>query len=407
MLIKKGSINVASFKKYSRKKDGKRLWELQLYLGTDELTGKPIRISRRLDNNGRRFSTKKEAIKEAERLEKEYEDNKSDEILRKNAVKIDTFEAIADEWLNTRYKETVKDSTYLNTSNVFFKLHIIPALGEYIISRINKEVLEDVVNEWSKSFIKHRYNLVVNYTKRVFVYALKEGYIDSNPFDLVHVPIVRTENTVDNRESKFYDKDEVVGFLNSCKDYGHKADEGFWHTFFHFLVFTGVRSGEARALNWEDIDFNEGLVSISKTLSVRLSEETQKTEMYLSNSTKNNEDRTVTLDAVTLNHLKELKKKSKESLIFPALRDGGWMHSQAASNAMRNIIKSGNHKRIKLHELRHTHCSLLFDAGVNIKEVQKRLGHKDVKITLNIYTHVTKNRQDEVANKLAEYVNET
>lgn len=393
---------MGSYTKYTRKKDGKRLWAFQAYLGINELTGKPVRVSRRLDEHGQPFQTKKDAVDEARRLKLKYEEEELEDILRITSKGEErSFKEIADEWLERRYRESVKESTYLNTSNVFFKLHILPAIGDYIIDRIDKIVLETVISEWSEYLIKHRYNLVVNYTKRVFVYALKEGYIKRNPFDLVHVPAIKEERAAD---SKFYTRDEVVEFLDSCKDYGRYGY--YWHTFFHFLIFTGVRSGEARALTWNDVDLNRGLVGISKTLSVRLNEDTNKTEMYLSDSTKNNEDRTITLDRITVSLLKELKgKKENDELVFPALRGGGWMHSQSASNAMRNITRNNNLNQIKMHELRHTHCSLLFDAGVNIKEVQKRLGHKDVKITLNIYTHVTKDRQDEVADKLMDYVN--
>lgn len=396
---------MGSYTKYTRKKDGKKFWAFQAYLGINELTGKPVRVSRRLGEHGQPFRTKKEASDEVARLKREYQEEELDEILRvKKKEEEKSFEVIANEWLERRYRETVKESTYLNTSNVFFKLHILPALGEYLISRIDKEVLEGVVGDWSENFIKHRYNLMVNYTKRVFIYALKEGYIKDNPFDLVHVSVVKEERTPD---SQFYTRDEVIEFLDSCKGYGRYGY--YWHVFFHFLIFTGVRNGEARALTWGDIDLNRSLVNINKTLSVRLNEDTNKTEIYLSDSTKNNEDRTITLDRITTDLLRDLKgKKKKDSeLVFPALRGSGWMHSQSASNAMRNITRKNNLKQIKMHELRHTHCSLLFDAGVNVKEVQKRLGHKDVTITLNIYTHVTKDRQDEVADKLMDYVNKT
>lgn len=384
-------------------------WAFQAYLGTDSITGKSVRVSRRRGPDGRLFRTKKDAVGEVKRLEEEFDESNARALLRVVEDKKDkTFEYVADKWLNKRYRETVKDSTYLNTSNVFFKLHIIPALGDYKINRIDKLILEGIIRTWTDEFIKHRYNLVVNYTKRVFKYALQEGYIDSNPFDLVHIPIKRDANNTNNQsDGQFYDRDEVIEFLDECESYGENGD--FWYTFFRFMIFTGVRSGEIRALRWEDINLDKGLVYISKTLSVRLNEETDKTEMYLSGSTKNNEDRTITLDRITIEHLQKLKEGKKEKeLVFPALRNSeSYMHGQAASNAMRNIIRKGKLKEIKMHELRHTHCSLLFDAGVNIKEVQKRLGHKDVKITLNIYTHVTKDRQNEVADKLMEYVNKT
>lgn len=62
-------------------------------------------------------------------------------------------------------------------------------------------------------------------------------------------------------------------------------------------------------------------------------------------------------------------------------------------------------RKISTHGLRHTHCSLLFEAGATIKEVQERLGHSDVKTTMDIYAHVTEKAKDEVAQKFAKYMN--
>lgn len=63
-----------------------------------------------------------------------------------------------------------------------------------------------------------------------------------------------------------------------------------------------------------------------------------------------------------------------------------------------------NLKKVTTHGLRHTHCSLLFEAGASLKEVQDRLGHSDIQTTLNIYTHVTDKVQEEVIMKFSNYV---
>lgn len=393
-------IRLASFKKYRNNKDGKLYWEFRAYLGVDEMTGKDVKVSRRRGEDGSLFRTKRQAEYEVTRLEAEFNKTKRK---KKKLTSKETFKEVASEWIERRYRGTVRESTYLNTSEVFFKLHIIPAIGEYQIRKINKSILENVVEEWSKSFIKQRYNLMVNYTKKVFQYALEEGHISDNPFNVTHIPRAQEAK---KEGPDFYDKHELKVFLEASKGYGKNGK--FWNTFLHFLAFTGLRSGEVRALEWDDINFEKELVSVNKTLSVRQSEENNKTEMYLSDMTKNGEDRLVVLDEITLNKLENLREQQpKETkLVFPALRGelNQWMHAQSANNAMRKIAENNNLKRIKVHELRHTHCSLLFDAGVGVKEVQERLGHKDITITLNVYTHVTKGRKNNVADKLMEYV---
>lgn len=70
----------------------------------------------------------------------------------------------------------------------------------------------------------------------------------------------------------------------------------------------------------------------------------------------------------------------------------------------RIINQCENLQRITPHGLRHTHVSLLFEAGANVKEVQTRLGHADANVTLNIYAHVSKQKKEETANKFANYI---
>ncbi|EME7138811.1 tyrosine-type recombinase/integrase, partial [Enterococcus faecium] len=67
--------------------------------------------------------------------------------------------------------------------------------------------------------------------------------------------------------------------------------------------------------------------------------------------------------------------------------------------------KKYNFNDITIHGFRHTHCSLLFEAGLSIKEVQERLGHSDIHTTMNIYTHVTKKQKERAADKFAAYLN--
>lgn len=101
-----------------------------------------------------------------------------------------------------------------------------------------------------------------------------------------------------------------------------------------------------------------------------------------------------------------LKCSPHAQLIFPNTKNTiqdpnktyGWLNK---------IITKYNLKHLTTHGLRHTHCSLLFEAGVSVKDVQTRLGHKDVKITLEIYTHVTNKSKMESIDKFENYLNST
>lgn len=82
-----------------------------------------------------------------------------------------------------------------------------------------------------------------------------------------------------------------------------------------------------------------------------------------------------------------------------------FMQPPKVGKILDSIIKKNNLKRITAHGFRHTHCSILFEAGASLKEVQDRLGHSDIQTTMNIYTHVTEKAKQKTAEKFASYVN--
>lgn len=124
----KGMEQMASFKKYRNKKDGKQYWMCQAYLGTDEMTGKSVRVTRRRGEDGSPLRTKREAENEVLRLQSDFNNGGFNEFKGKNKRELSTFEEVANEWLEKRYKETVRESTYLATKHMFFDLHILPRL---------------------------------------------------------------------------------------------------------------------------------------------------------------------------------------------------------------------------------------------------------------------------------------
>ena len=95
----------------------------------------------------------------------------------------------------------------------------------------------------------------------------------------------------------------------------------------------------------------------------------------------------------------------KDQACFTNLATNEYFRKNYLNYRLDAICKQHNLKRIKIHGFRHTHCSLLFESGVTIQEVQERLGHSDIKVTMNIYAHVTEKQKEEVGKKFAKYVN--
>lgn len=144
------------------------------------------------------------------------------------------------------------------------------------------------------------------------------------------------------------------------------------HAFFRHLAFTGMRKGEALALTWNDIDTSLNELKINKALAQGID-----FRLVIQSPKNHSSVRTLSIDDNTVKLLQRWQMKQRDD----------------------------NLKKITIHGFRHTHCSLLFEAGRTIEEVKDRMGHSDIKTTMNIYTHVSKDVKDEVASNFAKYVN--
>lgn len=370
------------------KKDGTTAWRFFIYLGTDETTGKPRRTNRQ------GFKTKKEAELEYMRLKTASES----EALGKDNI---TFKQVYHEWLE-QYKNTVKESTLNNTKD-YFRVHILPALGAKRIAKIRQSDCQRLVNTLFKKELSG-YKTIFYYVGRVFKYARSVGYIRSMPHEFVTIPI-KQEEAGEKPLPQFFTTEELKVFFAELE----RSEPYKYFALFRVLAFTGMRRGEALALTWEDIDFQKDTISVNKTLAKGLNNKTIVQAPKTSTGR-----RVVSVDAETLRILRRwkslqafeqraLRRDAPPQLLFPGI-DGGFMASVTPGAVITRICKKTGLKRITTHGLRHTHCSILFEAGASLKEVQDRLGHSDIHTTMNIYAHVSEKRKDETAEKFAAYV---
>lgn len=378
---------MTSIKSYTLK-DGSKRYKFQVYLGIDPLTRKERRTTRR------GFKTKKEAQLVLSRLQLEIDKG----TYRKQSV--ETYGEIYDLWVE-QYKRTVEDSTFVKTTNIF-KNHILPKFALYKIEKINIELCQQAVNEWSD--ILKKYRTVKSYASKVFYFALKRGYIEKNPMNLVETPNVK-ESTTKEKIENFYSREELILFLNCLeKENNYKA-----YTFLRLLAFSGIRKGEALALTWEDIDFLTNEIKINKALS-----RGSNNNLYIK-STKTKTNRNIKMDLGTMTVLKNWKEIQSEflnnrnnhpkQLVFNN-KDNQFLQPTKTRKWIQQVQKKYNLKPITTHGLRHTHCSLLFEAGASIKEVQDRLGHSDVATTMNIYAHVSEKAKEGTINKFITFLEE-
>jgi integrase len=299
-----------------------------------------------------------------------------------------------------KYKTTVKASSYLRVSAIF-NSNILPKFKEKRINKITIPYCQKVVSEWHNEY--KTYKSIRTYTSSVFDYAVELKFLDDNP--MKHVPIPKQKKEY-NEKKAFFEKDELEEFLEYCK----KDSYPLTYPIFRVLSFTGIRKGELSALTWNDIDFTNATLTVNKTMARSLNGfEVTPPKTYSS-------ERIISLDAITVDVLKKWRVTQKKyllsfginslqpnQLVFPSKTNRPISYPNI-NKLLKKICVRYNLKSISVHGFRHTHCSLLFEAGLSVKEVQYRLGHASPRTTLEIYAHVTKGQKEKIAEKFASYV---
>lgn len=171
-----------------------------------------------------------------------------------------------------------------------------------------------------------------------------------------------------------------------------------------------MRKGEALALTWEDINFKDNEISINKAIGQGVSQ-----RLYIK-PTKTGSDRTIKMDEASMVIIKEWKKRQqqaylmlgyntlqKNQLVFSNTKNT-FIQPTKTNDWLKSIINKNSLPAISTHGFRHTHCSLMFEAGAKIKSVQDRLGHSDVKTTMDVYAHVTAVAKEDAIQKFEAYI---
>ncbi|WP_342598788.1 site-specific integrase [Psychrobacillus sp. FSL H8-0483] len=384
---------VSPIRSYMLKNNKGKRYEFPVYLGIDPLTGKPKHTTRR------GYKTIKEAELELARLKLAVANGTY------HQKRVETYLEIYDLWVK-QYEKTVEESTFVKTTGIF-KNHILPAMGAYKIEKINVDVCQKNIDEWATKLKKFR--MVKAYAAKVLDFAIKRGYLQTNPFALVDMPTKANRKAIVNEEEaeNFYTREQLIEFL-SCLE---KENNTKAYTLFRLLAFSGMRKGEALALTWNDLNFTTNEIRIYKAIA------RGKDNRLYEKSTKTGTVRTIKMDDKTMAILKDWKKKQKQDYLilgFNTMQPKQLVFSNEHNEYLQPtktrkwiIHVQDKYKlgTITTHGLRHTHCSLLFEAGASLKEVQVRLGHSDVKTTMDIYTHVTQKAKEEAVLKFSSYVN--
>lgn len=398
LLLMKGNFNmndeingIKEIEEYTTPKTGKKQYKLAMYAGKDE-NGKSILIRKKR-------LTKKQALELYYKYKMQIASGEYKPVEHKRMH----FKELFSMWVKI-YADTVEESTLATTSNIFNN-HILPVLGNIYVDKLTVTKCQKVAQEWRQE-APRTFKRYIRYVNNVLDYGVNLELLASNPMRKIVRPKVKRQ--VKKQFNDFYNKEELATFLNDCK--ACKSTKIF--TFFRVLSYSGMRKEEILALTWNDIDFHKNTISINKALKMGL-----KNRLYVDTTKTADSVRVLNMDSQTMNYLREWKKvqlkelfqiginalNNQTQLVF-SNSNNSYIHPSKPREWNMSICKKYNLRFIKIHGFRHTHVSLLFRAGVTPKEVQKRLGHKKIETTLDIYTHVYEDESTEAIDKLANFM---
>jgi integrase len=287
--------------------------------------------------------------------------------------------------------------------------HFINVWGPYPISRITKKMYQDRIIDLSEQYSHNYMDGIHACGRMIFRQAVELELLKINPTENFKLP-KRQQSVEDSenkeKEYKFLEKEELAHFLKLSVTEGLEMDP----IIFMVLSYTGLRIGELLALKWADFDDKQGTIRITKTIY----NPTNHFEKYQLLTPKTSGSvRTIKIDDMLVNMLKKHKIKQNEikfrnriiyqdnGFIF-AREDGHPQLRKVVETRLKRLLKkAGIEKNITPHSFRHTHTSLLIEAGVGVKEIQQRLGHTDINTTMNIYAHMTANMEEKASQQFS------
>lgn len=372
------------------KKNSRGTWEFVVDLSRDPATGK----RRQARRSG--FRTKKEAEEELRRLQNEADKGV---VIKKREGNI-TFEEFSKDWLEW-YAATagVKPSTVTNRRRSLKMAFVF--IGAAKIKDINKNTYDRFLIALSEKYAQNTIEGIHTSVSMVLDYAVRCGYLAVNPAKTADKPkkAPTLEDVPQDIEEKYLSRAEVERLLKVVKEDGDFQS----YVLIRLLIFTGMRIGEALALEFKHIDFQSSTIKIRQTTNTGVTTNVKNFLLQTPKTTSSIRDIEVdpqTLELLKIQILEQKKKRLKtgpawyaeHDFLFTGYKNIGYMlpYVTVERHLQKHLKISGINKEITLHKLRHTHASLLAESHATLEQIQERLGHHDDAVTRQIYLHITK-----------------
>lgn len=329
-----------------------------------------------------------------------------------------------DYWIESYCLITLKKTT-LDNYKKRIKAHIKPSLGAYKLTSLTTAGLQKFIN----SKIEAQYSLNTLSVLRGILtgslqYAVRQNMLKNNPAREIRIPTERSTESLQLRSAPHrYLPPDVIEKIFERFPEKHPS-----HIPLMLGYRCGLRLGEAFAITWDCVDLEKGQIYINKQVQWNPAE-----QWWFFTNPKFNSFRTIDLDNALLELLKRERKRQdkdrayyedmytvyyendvrglvtspdKASSVTPielmlVRQDGSYIQARTMQHASSVIHYELGVKDFTFHSLRHTHATMLAEAGMPQKYTQQRLGHKDISVTLKYYTHLT-DKMSEIGGKILE-----
>ncbi len=310
-------------------------------------------------------------------------------------------------WLDTWLKTCVVPNLKAQTADSYLseiRVHLVPALGAVPFQRLTPQHLQDY---YARALLEGRTDgtgglsaSTVRYHHRILHRALKQavkmGYLERNVADAVDPPRVR------RRVMPTMARDDIPRFLEAARG-------NFYFIVFYTALFTGMRLGELLGLRWCDVDLDMGHISVVQSLYKRAG--VCKVDEPKSRSSRRRITLPASLVEILLQHRVGqvaqgimLGRPLQETDLVFAYPGNKPLDPSTVNHAFARVLKEAGLPRIRFHDLRHTHATLMLVAGVNPKVVSERLGHSSVAFTMDVYSHVLPGLQESAAERFDQLI---
>lgn len=364
------------------KKNGTTVYRANVYLGVDQVTGKKVKTK----VTGR---THKEVKQKAKQEKIAFQ---QDGFTRFQATSITSYQELAELWWES-YKYTVKPNTQDNIKRLLDN-HVLPLFGVYKLDKLTAPLIQSIINKLADKTNKGEFKAYLHYdkihalNKRILQYGVTMQAISSNPARDVVLP--RNTQKAKRKKVKHFENQDLKEFLDYLGGFDLAKYRNLYEvTLYKFLLATGCRINEALALSWSDIDLENATISITKTLN----------HLGQINSPKSKASyRDIDIDQATIAMLKAYQLRQiqeawklgqTETVVFSDFIHD-YPNNKTLATRLRTHFKRAGVSNIGFHGFRHTHASLLLNSGIPYKELQHRLGHSTLSMTMDIYSHLSK-----------------